>query len=151
MASFLPFLNIELELQGGLVGLLVLRSYLSVPAVLAVWELVVKDEHDVASLSLLGYDDLLRAVDNKVASLVIHAFLLPQDSFIVFIREMALGTSNHDRYLAELDLLLLVFLDNEFILSISVTLFNVDIDLAVDLVRHVPDPGLMGKVWVPGV
>ena len=100
MASFLPFLNVELELHGGLVGLLVLRSYLSVPAVLAVWELVVKDEHDVASLSLLGYDDLLRAVDNKVASLVIHAFLLPQDSFIVFIREMALGTSNHDRDLA---------------------------------------------------
>ena len=95
-----PFLNIELELQGGLVGLLVLRSYLSVPAVLAVWELVVKDEYDVTGLSLLGYDDLLRTVDNEVASLVIHAFFLPQDSLVIFIREMALGTSNHYRNLA---------------------------------------------------
>lgn len=151
MASFLPFLNIEFELQGGLVGLLVLRSNLSVPAVLAVWELVVKDKYDVTGLSLLSNDDLLRAVDNEIASLVIHAFLLPQDSLVVFIREMALGTSNHDRDLAKLDLLLLVFLDNKFVFSISVTLLNVDVDLAVDLVGHVPDPGLMGKVWVPGV
>jgi hypothetical protein len=43
--------------------------------------------------------------------LIVHALLLPDDSFVILVIEMALGAPDHNRDLAKFDLLGLVLLD----------------------------------------
>ena len=100
-------------------------------------------------MSLLGNDNLFRTVYNEVATLVIHALLLPDDSFIVLIIKMALGTTDHDGNLAEFNLLGLVLFDElPRDIPVSLALLNVHVNLGVNLVRHVPDPGLVREVGI---
>lgn len=103
-------------------------------------------------MTLLSDDDLFRTIDNEVATLVVHALLLSDDSFIILVVEMALGTPDHDGYLAELNLLRFVQLnDLTGGIANSLTLLDVDINLGVDLVSHVSDSCLMGEVRVHGI
>ena len=148
MPAFFPLLDVELELQSWLVGLLILRSDLSVPAVLAIWQLIIKNKDDIASLSLLSDDNFLRPINNEVTALIVHALFLLHDSKVVLIREMALRASNHDRDLAQLNLLLCEVVSLELVVLIPVRLLDMDVNLTVDLVSHVPDSSLMRKVRV---
>jgi hypothetical protein len=110
--AFFSLLDIELKLQSWFVIFLILGPYLGIPAVLARWKLVIENQHDVASLTLLSDDDLLGTIDNEVSTLIIHALFLSNDSFVVLVIEMALGASDHDRYLAEFDLLRFILLND---------------------------------------
>jgi hypothetical protein len=125
-----------------------LRSDLGIPAILTVRKLIIENKNDVTSLPLLCNDDLLRAINNEVTALIIHTLFLLHDSKVVFIREMALRTSYHHRDFAKFDLLHLIRLNFEFVIFVPVTLLNMDINFAVNLVRHIPDPCLMREVWV---
>jgi len=148
MASFLPLLNVKLELQSWFVSLLILRSNLSIPAILTVRKLIIENKNDVTSLPLLRNNDLFRTIYNEVTALIIHALLLLHDSKVVLVREMALRTPDHNRDFAKLNLLLLVQLNLEFIIFVPVPLLDMHIDFAINLVGHIPDPRLMGEVGV---
>jgi hypothetical protein len=150
--AFFSLLDIELKLQSWFIIFLILGPYLGIPAVLTRWKLVIENQHDVASLTLLSDDYLLGTIDNEVSTLIIHALFLPNDSFVVLVIEMALGASYHDGDLAELDLLGLVLLnDLSGEVAVSLTFLDVDIHLGVDLVCHVPDSCFMGEVRVHGI
>jgi len=55
----LSTLDIDLELEGWLIGLFVLRTDLSIPSVLAGGQSLVENQHDVTSLLFLGDNNLL--------------------------------------------------------------------------------------------
>lgn len=90
--------------------------------------------------------------------MVVHALLLSNDSSIVFVVQVALGATDHDWDLAELNGLGGISLEKlGGLVAVfgPLSLLDVDINLGVDLISHVSDPSLMGKVWVdftsPGV
>jgi hypothetical protein len=77
--SFLLF-NIDLELKRRLIGVLIHGSDLSIPRVLRV-KLNIEDKHNITSLSFLCDDDLLRAINNEVTSLVIETLFVLHNLF----------------------------------------------------------------------
>jgi len=69
-AALFLLLDVYLELQRRFATLLVLRPDLGIPRVPGA-KFDVENEYDVASLSLLCHNDLLRAIDDEVAALVV--------------------------------------------------------------------------------
>jgi hypothetical protein len=62
---------------------------------------------------------------------------------------MALRAPDHNRYLAKLDLFCLILLNKRGgSVADSLPLLDVHIDLGVNLVSHVPDPGLMREIRI---
>ena len=66
---------------------------------------------------------------------------------------MALRTPDHDWNLAQLDLLSLELIKEltRLVLAVSLSLFNMDVDLAIDLICHVPDSCFMGEVRIHSI
>ena len=102
-------------------------------------------------MTLLSNDDFFRTVYDKVTTLIIHALLLPNDSSVIFIVQMALRATDHYWNLAELYLLCFVLLDELtglVTILVPFSLFNVDVNLGVNLVSHVSNSRLMREVGV---
>jgi hypothetical protein len=149
LASSFSLLNIYLELKGGLIGLFILRAHLGIPAVAGGGEFVVEDEDDVAGLFLLSHDDLLRAIHDEVAALVVHAFFVADNGLVIAVVEVALTGPDHDWDLAEFNPLNGVSLDEVGgEVADSLAFLNVDVDLGVDLVGEHSNSCLVREVRV---
>ena len=126
-----------------------MRSDLCVPRVFAIRQLYVEDQHDVACLSFLSDDDFLRAIDDEVASLVVHALLVSDDCLVVAIAQMALTTPDHHWNLSKVDLSFLVFFDQfTWLFPDSLSLFDVNVNLCIYLVRQVSNSSFVREIRI---
>lgn len=149
LSSTLSFLDVDLELKGGFVVLFILRTDLGVPTVLACGQLIMENQHNIAGLLFLGNNNLFGTIDDKIASLVIHALLVSHDALLVAVVQVALRAANHDWYFAQLNALGRV-LDQAFfgLVTLASAFLDVNIHLGVDLVSKVADSRLVREIRV---
>jgi len=97
----------------------------------------------------LGDNDFLRAINDEVTTLIIHALSVADDLLIVGVAQMTLAGTYHNRDFTQLNLACLILFDEiSGTLTNSSPFLNVDIDLGIDLVGEVSDSRFVWKVGV---
>ena len=112
-------------------------------------KLYIEDKDDVTSLPLLCNNNLLRSIDDKVATLIVKALLILDNLLIIVITQMTKLGPDHDRNLAKLYSAAVEFFDElTGSSSFSLTLFYMKVDSALYLVSQISNSGFMRVIWV---
>ena len=148
-SSFL-FFNIYFKLQSRFITFFILGTDLSIPRILACWQFNIENKNNVASLSLLGDDDFFRPIDYKISTLIIKTFFISHYLLLIAIMQMTLFRMYHYRYFTQIYFFCLIFLNqvgicSSWFISIPFSLFNMEINLAFNLICEISDSCL---VWI---